>query len=746
MTEARATVRGLLVVAALVAAVLVPSAAALPPAAASDGADFDAGNIISDENFYNGSAMSESEIQRFLEVRVGSCQNSNCLAVYRADTPTRTWSFGTCSTYVGGAAESAARIIFKVQQACGLSAKVILVTLQKEQSLLTNPAPSDGVMRKAMGYGCPDTAACDSTYYGFFNQVFAAGRQLTWYGNPAGSFTSIKVGQVNAILYHPNAGCGTKNVLVKNRATAALYYYTPYTPNAAALANLGGTGDACSAYGNRNFWVFYNTWFGPSVGPDPRAMIDAEYAAQGGAAGALGAAASDMLQIQANGGGYGRAYQGGSIYWSPAYGAKTVLAGPIRDYYFARGGAAGWLAWPQFNSGSVSASPNGIAQAFSGGSVYSSGVGTHAVPDALRPAYFAVHGAIGILGWPTADAIARSDRGGGTEQRFQSGVVYRSSAGAFAVPREIASVHDAAGGVPGRLGWPTSAYAAIAANGGGIAQAFGGGSVYASPAGAYAVEGAVRDAYFGVNGAIGRLGWPIGAADCSTSCRQDFQYGSIIAGANGATITAPEIDAVYAQSGGSAGVLGAPTTGLLRLDVGGGGMAVAYQSGSIYFKRSLGAFAVTQPILLRYFATGGAAGPFGWPSSSERCESGGAACQQDFEGGRLYRSFGDAARLSTNDIFGLYGRLGGARGVLGPTASDLLSIAQNGGGVAQVFASGSVYSKTSAGTFAVTGAVRDRYFQLGGAAGALGWPTGAASCGAGRCTQVFEGGTIDVPG
>lgn len=266
MTDARATFRVLLMVVALIAAVLVPTAVQSDRADALSAADWDAGYIISDENFYNGSAMSEAEIQRFLETTVGTCQNSNCLAVYREDTPTRTWSFGTCSTYAGAAGESAARIIFKVQQACNLSAKVILVTLQKEQSLLTNRAPSDGIMRKAMGYGCPDTAACDSTYYGFFNQLFAAGRQLTWYGNPAGSFTSIRVGQVNAIQYHPNAGCGTKDVLVRNRATAALYYYTPYTPNAAALANLGGTGDGCSAYGNRNFWVFYNNLFGSPTG------------------------------------------------------------------------------------------------------------------------------------------------------------------------------------------------------------------------------------------------------------------------------------------------------------------------------------------------------------------------------------------------------------------------------------------------------------------------------------------------
>lgn len=255
------------VVAMLIA--LVSPFTGASPASALSGSEFDAGNIISDANFYNGSAMSEAEIQQFLSNAVGgACSNSNCLANYRTDTPTRTWSFGTCSTYTGGRAESAARIIFKVQQACNLSAKVILVTLQKEQSLITDRAPSDGTMRKAMGYGCPDTSECDSTYYGFFNQVFAAGRQLTWYANPAGSFTSIKVGENNSIRYSPNAACGSKTVLIKNRATAALYYYTPYTPNDAALANLGGIGDACSAYGNRNFWVFYNNWFGSPTSND----------------------------------------------------------------------------------------------------------------------------------------------------------------------------------------------------------------------------------------------------------------------------------------------------------------------------------------------------------------------------------------------------------------------------------------------------------------------------------------------
>jgi len=255
-----------------------PNPGDVPPEAAAQQSDelrataatsgFTAGNLISDRNFRDGAAMTEALIQGFLQEMVGSCENSLCLAKLKIDTPNRTWSWGSCTSYAGAKGESAARIIFKVQRACGISAKVILTTLQKEQSLVTDPAPTEAILRKAMGFGCPDTASCDSTYYGFFNQVFAAARQLTWYGNPEGSFTWLKVGQANQIGWHPNASCGTGSVTIQNAATAALYYYTPYQPNAAALANMYGTGDGCSAYGNRNFWRIYRDWFG-----DPR--IDA---------------------------------------------------------------------------------------------------------------------------------------------------------------------------------------------------------------------------------------------------------------------------------------------------------------------------------------------------------------------------------------------------------------------------------------------------------------------------------------
>ena len=47
-----------------------------------------------------------------------------------------------------------------------------------------------------------------------------------------------------------------------NQATANVYYYTPYQPNSTALAAGYGTGDSCSAYGNRNFYNYFTDWFG----------------------------------------------------------------------------------------------------------------------------------------------------------------------------------------------------------------------------------------------------------------------------------------------------------------------------------------------------------------------------------------------------------------------------------------------------------------------------------------------------
>lgn len=83
-------------------------------------------------------------------------------------------------------------------------------------------------------------------------------------GDPDWQWVPYKTGN-RTIGYNPSASCGNTIVAIENASTAALYNYTPYLPNAAALTNLYGTGDSCSAYGNRNFWRMFNDWFGPTV-------------------------------------------------------------------------------------------------------------------------------------------------------------------------------------------------------------------------------------------------------------------------------------------------------------------------------------------------------------------------------------------------------------------------------------------------------------------------------------------------
>lgn len=265
------------------AAVLVgaaPDRASAVTTSTLSGSQFIPGDIIDDSQFFTRTAMTQAQIQTFLNGQVPTCSNSSCLSVVRLTTTSKA-ADKYCNAYQGAANETGASMIYKVQVACGISAKVILATLQKEQGLVTSKAPTSSMIAHAMGFLCPDTAPCDSGAAGLFSQVYGAARQFQIYRlNP--SYFNFHAGQTASILYNPNAACGRKTVYIQNAATAALYNYTPYTPNAAALANLRGVGDSCSAYGNRNFWVDYNSWFGS--GTPPFGVVDQASVTSGTAA------------------------------------------------------------------------------------------------------------------------------------------------------------------------------------------------------------------------------------------------------------------------------------------------------------------------------------------------------------------------------------------------------------------------------------------------------------------------------
>ncbi len=195
-------------------------------------------------------------------------------------------------------AKSAAWIIKYAAVRYNISPKVLLVKIATESAgpLTADNWPLFSQYRYAMGSHCPDSgpggsANCDTNYAGFSIQIYTAaelmrsyldGMDQSWwpYKRPGGGVDraissgtkdvcSNRYGTQNSNCVGWNVvqrGCGGTVLNIENKATAALYTYTPYQPNAAALNNMYSTGDNCSAYGNRNFWRVFVDWFGlPSV-------------------------------------------------------------------------------------------------------------------------------------------------------------------------------------------------------------------------------------------------------------------------------------------------------------------------------------------------------------------------------------------------------------------------------------------------------------------------------------------------
>lgn len=263
-------------------------------AAAVSGSEFNPGRIIDDSVFYNSSTLSAGQIQTFLNSKVPSCDTQGalpasaygrsdltraeyaslrgwhappytCLRDYIQNTPQMEAASGLCAAIPARASASGAQIIYDIATACGINPKVFAVLLEKEQSLVTDTWPLQGQYRNATGFACPDTAPCDPAYGGFFYQVYYAARQFKVYQKYPNNY-NYRAGRTNTIYWNPDLSrCGSSQVYVENQATAALYIYTPYRPNAAALNNLYGTGDSCSSYGNRNFWRLFNDWFGSTL-------------------------------------------------------------------------------------------------------------------------------------------------------------------------------------------------------------------------------------------------------------------------------------------------------------------------------------------------------------------------------------------------------------------------------------------------------------------------------------------------
>jgi hypothetical protein len=503
-----------------------PQSVSTVAAVAAAPSGFNPSQIIADQAFFNSGTMTEAQIQSFLEAKVPTCRAGyTCLKDWY-DTSRTTSADAMCGAYSGGTRERASRIIFKVAQACGINPQVILVTLQKEQGLVNHTWPSDWRYRIAMGQGCPDTAACDTRYYGFFNQVYGAAWQLKRYANPPGTskyFTWYAPGQTWNVRFNPNVSCGSSPVYIANQATADLYYYTPYQPNAAALRAGYGEGDSCSAYGNRNFFNYFTDWFGSTSQPIGGAIL-ARWTELGGRANPLGAPTGPYTCGTKNGGCY-QNFQFGAISWSPTTGAWETY-GDIRARWSRIGFEGGVLGYP-IGAPTCGTKDGGCYQNFQLGAIsWSPSTGAWETYGSIRGAWRDSGFEGGPLGYPTAAPVNADGR---ASQAFQGGAIGWTSAGAFPVTGDIGRRWNAISGADGALGAPTGPYTCGTKNGG-CYQNFQFGAISWSPTtGAWETYGAIRT-YWRQNGfERGTLGYPTGAVTTTGTGRtQTFQGGTAI--------------------------------------------------------------------------------------------------------------------------------------------------------------------------------------------------------------------------
>ena len=264
-------------------ALLVVSSLAQPTLAAGT-PGWEAGRIIDDSVMTRYSAMTVSQIQSFLNSKVSSCDTyGQKLSEYggpdlNGDGKVQRWEWGKSKynqtkfvclkDYKVSDGRTAARVLYDVGHKYKINPQVLIVLLQKEQGLVTDTWPLNIQYRSATGYGCPDTAPCDSQYYGLINQLdWSAKMYRSIISRDPDWYSPYVAGYNPRVYWHPDTSrCGSRSLTIENWSTAALYSYTPYRPNQAALDAGYGTGNSCSSYGNRNFYLYFRDWFGSPRG------------------------------------------------------------------------------------------------------------------------------------------------------------------------------------------------------------------------------------------------------------------------------------------------------------------------------------------------------------------------------------------------------------------------------------------------------------------------------------------------
>lgn len=185
-------------------------------------------NIITDEMMQNYQSMTLEEITQFLNEQDGY------ISKHIFDN-------------LHGKKRSAAQIVYNAAHAHKINPKYILVTLQKEQSLIEDKTVTARQLDLATGYAvcdsCKDNDPRVLANKGFGKQVDAAAGIIRWYYDHVGTEMWIKQA-------HQTYNIDSIEIIPENNATAFLYTYTPHI------------------HGNKNFYNLWQRYFGTSGYPD----------------------------------------------------------------------------------------------------------------------------------------------------------------------------------------------------------------------------------------------------------------------------------------------------------------------------------------------------------------------------------------------------------------------------------------------------------------------------------------------
>jgi uncharacterized protein with LGFP repeats len=538
-----------------------------------------------------------------------------------------------------------------------------------------------------------------------------------------------------------------------------------WTPNTGAVATVGAIGASWGALGYENGKLgyptsrqlcgltgggCYQTFQGGTIHWSPATGARATGGAIRATWGTLGYENGKLGYPLANevcgltGGGCYQTFQGGTIHWSPASGAFATW-GAIRATWASLGSEKGKLGYPSGKE-TCGLVKGGCYQTFQGGTIHwTPGTGAVATWGGIRGAWGNLAYENGKLGYPTANEACGLVNGG-CSQAFQGGVIYYApGAGAFATWDPIRKAWGAEGYQNGKLGYPTGNE--VCGQSGSCDQSFQGGLIHwTAAAGAIATSGPIWTAWTSLGSSQGKLGYPAGREVCGLTgggCSQAFKGGTVHwSPATGAFATWGGIRATWASLGSEKSKLGYPTgretCGLIN-----GGCYQTFQGGTIHWSPATRAFATWGGIRATWASLGYEKGKLGYPTGKETCGLINGGCYQMFQGGTIHWSPATGARATWGAIRATWASLSYEKGKLGyPSGNEICGL--TGGGCYQTFQGGSIHWSPTTGAFATSGPIRATWGSLGYEKGRLGYPAAAENCDPvnGACSQRFQNGTI----